>query len=170
LQLEALIKQVDQISVIDIGSMSKKDRAAEADIINHEPSISKRVISSLLHALEKIGGYIRVQKHDEEIGPLLSPDEQQYLKQNLRLRLEQAQIALLQQHQIVYEASLSDAKNWIKKYYVIDPALKNKWLVELEGYRQQNIEEALPDISASLAELKNYMLTRHVFNEKSSKR
>jgi len=169
LQLEALIKQADQIAVVDISSMSKKYRAAENEKLSHEPSLSKRMIASLLRALEKIGGYIRVQQHDQDIGPLLSPDEQQYLKQNLRLRLEQAQIALLQQHQAVYEASLSDAKDWIKKYYVIDPALKNKWLVELDADSKINVEEPLPDISASLALLKDYMQTRHVFNEKTAK-
>jgi len=169
LQLEALIKQVDQIAVVDISSMSKKDRAAESETLSHEPSLSKRMIASLLRALEKIGGYIRVQQHDQDIGPLLSPDEQQYLKQNLRLRLEQAQIALLQQHQAVYEASLSDAKDWIKKYYVIDPAVKNKWLAELDSDSKINVEAPLPDISASLTFLKDYMQTRHVVNEKPAK-
>jgi len=166
LQLEALIKQVDQMTVVNISSISKNDRTAEDTTLSHESSISKRMIASLLRVLEKIGGYIRVQQHDQDIGPLLSPDEQQYLKQNLRLRLEQAQIALMQQHQEVYETSLGDAKDWIKKYYVIDPVLKNKWLSELDAYSKQNVEEPLPDISGSLTALKSYMLTRHVMNEK----
>lgn len=169
LQLEALIRQVDQVAVVDLGSMPKKAPIAEEDVMRHEQSISSRIMSSLLRALEKMGAYIRLQHHDREIGPLLSPDEQQYLKQNLRLRLEQAEIALLQQHQTVYVTSLNDARGWIEKYYVIDPALKNKWLMELDVYSKKNIEEPLPDISGSLTALKSYMLTRHVFNEKPVK-
>jgi len=166
LRLEALIQQVDQITVVDVSSMSKKDRLAENETVTHEPSISKRMAASLLRALEKIGAYIRVQHHDQEIGPLLSPDEQQYLKQNLRFRLEQAQIALLQQHQAVYANSLRDARDWVKKYYVIEPELKNKILAELDADSKYNIEDPLPDISASLESLKNYMQTRHVFHDK----
>jgi len=161
LQLEAFIKQIDQLAVVDIASMARKDEIVEEVALAHGESISKRMQASLLRALEEIGGYIRVQHHDQEIGPLLSPDEQQYLKQNLHFRLEQAQIALLQQHQAVYENSLDNAKEWVKKYYVIDPELKNKLLKELDSYSKQNIEEPLPDISASLDALKNYLQTRN---------
>ena len=169
LQLEALIKQVEKTAVVDIASASKQNQADNKETITDpELSISSRMTDSLLHSLEKIGGYIRIQEHDEEIGPLLSPNEQQYLKQNLRMALEQAQTALLQQNQLIYETSLEDAKQWIQKYYVIDPALKNKWLAELEVCRRENIADPLPDISGSLEALKNFMLTRHVLHEKSS--
>jgi uroporphyrin-3 C-methyltransferase len=168
LQLEAMINQVDQMAVVDIGSMSKKSPLTEENIVSHQQSISSQMMASFLRALEKIGGYIRVQNHEQEIGPLLSPDEQQYLKQNLRLRLEQAQIAVLQHRQTVYVTSLNDARDWIKKYYMIDPALKNKLLLELETYSKKNIEAPLPDISGSLTALRGYMLTRHVFNEKQA--
>lgn len=161
LQLDAFIKQIDKIPVVDISSMARKSQVAEQEIAVHETSISKRMLASLLRALEKVGGYIRVQKHDQEIGLLLSPDEQQYLKQNLRFRLEQAQIALLQQHQAIYQNSLSDGKEWVKKYYVIDPSLKNKLLMELDSYSKYDVEEPLPDISASLNALKEYIQTRH---------
>jgi uroporphyrin-III C-methyltransferase len=171
LQLEALIKQVDHMAVVDISSMSKKNSVAGEAVASPEPAISSRVMASLLRALEKAGGYIRIQNQaqdEQNRGPLLFPDEQQYLKQNLRMCLEQAQIALLQRNQLVYEINLNNAKDWIKKYYVIDPALKNKWLTELDSASKKNIEEPLPDISASLVALKSFMLTRHVLHENPS--
>lgn len=165
LQLEALIKQIDQISVVDISSMGKKDLVSEEFVLAHEESVSKRMKASLLHALEKIGGYIRIQQHgqasdEQSKAPLLSPNEQEYLKQNLHFCLEQAQIALLQHHQVIYQNSISNAKEWVNKYYVIDPMLKNKLLKELDGYSKQKIEEPLPDISGSLSALKIYIQAR----------
>lgn len=162
LQIEALIKQLEKIPVIDLKNMSDQaaSQLAEEENRFETTSIGERFFRSLRQALEKIGGYVRIQRHDEALKTLLSPGEQLYLKQNLRFMLEQAQIAVLQHQQPVYENSLSKAKGWITEYYVIDPVLKKKLLAELADISRHNVEEPLPDISGSLVSLKALMKVR----------
>lgn len=111
--------------------------------------------------LEKAGVYIRIRQHNSEPGPLLSPDEQRYIKQNLRFRLEQAQLAILQHQQAVYKSSLSDARNWIQQYYVMDPLIKKKVLGQMDELLRQDVARPVPDLDASLEALKRYMQKRH---------
>jgi uroporphyrin-3 C-methyltransferase len=167
LQIEALIKQLEKIPVIDLENMSDQAASQIADEENllAPTSIGERFFRSLRQALEKIGGYVRIQRHDEALKTLLSPGEQLYLKQNLRFMLEQAQIAVLQRQQPVYENSLSKAKGWITEYYVIDPVLKKKILAELADISRHNVEEPLPDISGSLVSLKALIKVRQQLGE-----
>lgn len=166
LQIEALIQQLEDIPVIDLGNMSDHTAAQviEEENLFESTSLGERLFRSLRQALEKIGGYLRIQHHDEALKTLLSPGEQLYLKQNLRFMLEQAQIAVLQRQQSVYTNSLSKAKNWITEYYVMDPVLKKKLLGELADIARHNVEEPLPDISGSLVSLKALMKIRHQQN------
>lgn len=162
LQIEALIKLLEKTPVIDLHKLS--DAATSARFEEENPlaptSLGERFYRSLRQALEKIGAYVRIQRHDEALKMLLSPSEQLYLKQNLRFMLEQAQIAVLQRQQPIYENSLSKAKGWITEYYRIDPALKIKILAELADISRHNVEEPLPDISGSLVSLKALIKVR----------
>jgi len=168
LQIEALIKQLDKIPVIDLGSLSDPvSSPAGEESLPGSTSMGERFLTSLRQALKKIGGYVRIQRHDEALKTLLSPGEQLYLKQNLRFMLEQTQIAVLQRQQPVYENSLSKAKRWITEYYVIDPVLKQKLLAELADIARHNVEEPLPDISGSLVSLKALMKVRQQQGEEN---
>lgn len=163
LKIEALITQLDKMPVVNLNSMSEH---TAAQLIEEEKrfeptSIGERFFRSLRLALEKIGGYLRIQHHDEALKTLLSSGEQLYLKQNLRFMLEQAQIAVLQRRQSVYANSLFKAQHWITEYYVMDPSLKKRLLAELAEIAGHNVEQPLPDISDSLVSLQALMKVHH---------
>ena len=56
---------------------------------------------------------IRDVRADESIKPLLAPDEFRYLELNLRLSIEQAQLATLKRQQDVFEQSLNNVSAWL---------------------------------------------------------
>ena len=97
---------------------------------------------------------LRFRRIDAEVRPLLAPDEALYLEFNLRLMLEQAQLAALRRDQAVFSSSLDSARQWMGDHLdAADPGVQavGNALAELQ---QADLNLALPNISASLQELR----------------
>lgn len=97
---------------------------------------------------------LRFRRTDAEIRRPLAPDEARYLELNLRLMLEQAQLAALKRDQAVFASSLDSARQWVDEH--LDAANPGVQAVSnaLAELRQADLQVALPDISASLQELR----------------
>jgi len=105
--------------------------------------------------LDQIGSYLRFRRFEGEgVRPLLAPDEATYLDLNLRLMLEQAQLAALKRETVVYQQSLQTAASWIASYLNTDDPNVARILDELESLSAMVLDEPLPDISGSLNALK----------------
>ena len=97
---------------------------------------------------------LRFRRTDAEVRRPLAPDEARYLELNLRLMLEQAQLAALKRDQAVFASSLDAARQWVGEHLdAADPGVQavSNALAEL---RQADLQVALPDISASSEELR----------------
>ncbi|MYE11360.1 MAG: hypothetical protein F4X99_06800 [Gammaproteobacteria bacterium] len=86
--------------------------------------------------------------------PLLRPDEAVYLEFNLRLALERAQLGALRNDQLLYRESLASARAWIDEH--LDPESPAVQGVgdEIDTLLRLDVEAPLPDISRSLARLR----------------
>lgn len=94
---------------------------------------------------------VRVQHVTEnEIKPLLLQDQQAFIEQNIRLLLEQAQLALLRGDQIVYNASLKEVANRINTYLRTNTSESQAFLKTLAELRQEVIDPAVPSIENSV--------------------
>ncbi|VAW92693.1 hypothetical protein MNBD_GAMMA23-2492 [hydrothermal vent metagenome] len=95
----------------------------------------------------------QVQRHNERVQPLLSPEHRFFLVQNVKLQLEQARLALLNNQPVIYKDRIQQAQQWIKRYFDNQHSLSqsvNKHLTELA---QAKLNIKLPDISSSLIKL-----------------
>ena len=86
--------------------------------------------------------------------PLLRPDEAVYLEFNLRLAFERAQLGALRNDQLLYRDSLASARAWIDEH--LDPESPAVQAVgeEVDALLRLDVEAAVPDISRSLARLR----------------
>ena len=166
LRIETFIQQLDAMPVVDL---KNKNQSIVATIDEAKPmsgvlpeATAEKVLQSLKGVLKQMGGYLRVQQHDEAVTALLTPDQQLYLKQNLRFMLEQAQIALLQRQQKIYINSLDKASQWISQYYFMDHGVKAALLETLQEFSQESVEDSLPDISGSLSAVQTLIRSRHL--------
>ncbi len=121
--------------------------APEPDAPETEPTIAMRVLKELTGAIT-----VRTDL-DRPAQPLLSADEAWYLEQNLRLMLEQAQIALLRASDPLYHESLHSARDWIRAYFDTDAASVQAALASIETLDAPRLTDELPDISGSLNRL-----------------
>ena len=86
--------------------------------------------------------------------PLIRPEEAIYLELNLRLALERAQLAMLRGDQTLFATSLSSARKWIDEYVDPDHAATQRIAQDLDRLAGLDIEQPMPDISRSLARLR----------------
>lgn len=119
-----------------------------------------------LHGVQKfwsaiwddIRNLVTVERIDKPEPPLLSPDHALYLRENVKLRLLTARIALLQHDESTYKADLGMVKTWLNQYFDTKHPDTIKALVLLNKLSSNNISLELPQLSDSLAAVNSYKL------------
>lgn len=86
--------------------------------------------------------------------PLLRPDEAVYLEFNLRLALERAQLGALRSDGVLYRESLASALGWVDEHLDAESPAVQGLRQEVDALLRFDVQAALPDISRSLARLR----------------
>ena len=97
---------------------------------------------------------VRIRRHDGNERPLLPPDQQYFVRENLRLVLYGAQQALLQGHVQTYQQNINTAGRWLNDYFDGDAQTVAAARAELEKLKAMPVMVELPDIAGSLAALR----------------
>lgn len=97
---------------------------------------------------------ITIRRMDETVKPLLSPQQSAYARLNLRLMLEEAELAVLRGNQTLYERALGKADTWLNNWYDDTHAPVRALRKTLDELQSRDINPELPDISQSLTLLK----------------
>jgi uncharacterized protein HemX len=97
---------------------------------------------------------IRIRNNAETRRPLLPPEQYYFLRENLRLMLYGAQLALLERNDAVYRQNLKSADQWLAEYFDNTTQAIVSMRKDLEKMLKAPIREDVPDISASLQALR----------------
>ena len=97
---------------------------------------------------------IRVQRLDKPDPPLLAPAQGYFLRENLRLRIAGARLALLARDETNYKTDLKAAREWIERYF--DPRSRqvSNAVNVLRTLHAADISIEVPDISGTLDALR----------------
>jgi uroporphyrin-3 C-methyltransferase len=152
LQLLAITQQIENLPLIEPLFEEDEETIAAMEQGEELPpqTFWQRVQNVGKHAWQKLSIYVRVRDQGRRVDAILPPEDQMYLKQNLRLMLEQAQIGLLREEQHVYQASLDKAQNWIRDYYPLNDQAQIV-LNDLEQLKKSNVQQPLPDFTGLAA-------------------
>ena len=104
-------------------------------------------------ALLKLSDYIIIRRRDVPMQALMDPQWEGLVRQNLRMLLEQAQVALLSGNQTLYSESLERAQHWLAQFQDSDEAAAAAMDRELRQMAGFTVAVQLPDISRSLQTL-----------------
>lgn len=154
LRLSALSNQIDAIPFIE--PLGTKEDILEEDVVPVDETFKQKLTRNFHGLLNKLGSYVRVRDHGKTINAVLPPSEQKYLQQNLRLMLEQAQVALLRNEENIYQESLVKAQNWINQYYSLNEKAAAV-LEELQALQREEISPELTNFSNSTSALSEYI-------------
>ncbi|MGQ7272746.1 uroporphyrinogen-III C-methyltransferase [Marinobacter sp. V034] len=106
---------------------------------------------------ETLSKAISIRRLDEPVKPLLSPDQSAYARLNMRLMLEEAEMAVLRGNQTLYERALLKADGWLASWYDSSHSAVVALREDIGELSKKNINPELPDISSSLNLLKARM-------------
>ncbi|MBM3341572.1 MAG: hypothetical protein FJY56_05610 [Betaproteobacteria bacterium] len=96
---------------------------------------------------------VRVQRVESDV-PLLAPAQQFFLRENLKLRLLTARMALLTRDQATFRGDLKSAQEWITRYFDTRDKSVAVVLASLAALQKADVVIELPDLSATLKALR----------------
>jgi len=148
LSLTGLLSQMEAIDLLN--SMRENfegQRELESEPVQIGVDNSSRIDSSL----EFLGSIFVWRKWDEAPEAMLAPGQDVLIKQNLRLMLEQAQLALLVRDENLYQQSLLKSKDWFQRYAVTNSTEGQAIGSDLDQLIAIDIDPEMPSLSQSLS-------------------
>lgn len=103
---------------------------------------------------------VRIQNLQKTELPLLPPEQAYFLRENLKLRLLAARIALLQHNESSYRNDIKAAEAWLQRHFDSRDKTVRQALASLQQLEQSRLSIELPDLSASLNAARTFKLGR----------
>ncbi len=97
---------------------------------------------------------ISIRTNVESYKPLLPPEQQYFLRENLRLMILGAQQAALRADHNTYRNNLKSAKRWAREYFDTRSKPLSHLINELGALGKATLATAKPNISGSLKEIR----------------
>jgi uroporphyrin-3 C-methyltransferase len=153
LKIGGLSQRVDQLALVS-------DRHPIADRKSTPPNLSTNPWHKLTQEIwQDIKGMVRIERIDRPELALLTPEQTFFLRENIKLHLLTARIALLRHDDVTYKADLEAAESAIKLHFDGRESLTQNTLDEIEGLTSKPILTELPDVEQSLRLLNQYKLS-----------
>lgn len=153
-KLDNLIAGIDSLPLLSESRTNQETESAPATQPSGGPI--RRWTSGVWNEIRQL---VRVQNMDRADVPLLSPNQNFFLRENLRLRLMTARIALLGHDEATYKNDLNSAREWLGRYF----DTQNRSVRNDDAVMRQLIDSSisikLPDISGSMDAVHNYKLS-----------
>jgi uroporphyrin-3 C-methyltransferase len=144
LRLDNLVAEVDQLPLIP-GRVGGEEKPAPRG--PRPESFWQRLGTEAWQDFKQL---VRIRNLQKPELPLLPQDQAYFLRENLKLRLLTARLALLQRNEASFKADIEAAEDWLKRYYDVKDKSVHVALASLQQLGQSRLAIDLPDISASL--------------------
>ncbi len=147
LDLAALIEQADTLVIFQLPEDVSRLPLQPAE------NWRERLQQGYEEALIKLSDYVIIRRRDVPMDALMDPQWEGLVRQNLRMLLEQAQVALLSTNQVLFRESLARANHWVTEFFAADEAAAKALAEAIKALGKKDISVEMPDISRSLAAL-----------------
>lgn len=147
LRLAALVGQTGALKIFQMPKTEEQPRPEAA------ADWQGKLRQGYKAALSKLSDYIIIRRRDEPMQTLMDPQWEGLVRQNMRMLLEQAQVALLSGNQTLYTESLGRAQHWVAEFAETDEAAAQALARELTQLADIKVAVVRPDISGSLTAL-----------------
>ena len=97
---------------------------------------------------------VRVERLDQDDPVLLAPAQNTFLRENLKIRLLTARLALLARDGRTYEADLAQAKAWVERFFDLREERVQVALNELTELHAVKVRYEPPDLSETFSALR----------------
>lgn len=161
-QLESLADLCSTLPLI-----SERQPTFNANAAKKNAALNSTTPPAHLNALQKFGfsvwddikNLVTLERIDKPEPPLLSADHAFYLRENLKLRLLTARIALLQHDEATYRADLKTVSLWLNQYFDAKHPDAIRAFSILKKISAKDISIELPALTESLSAVSRYKLS-----------
>jgi uroporphyrin-3 C-methyltransferase len=152
-RLDALAHQVDAMP------LAMYERPVE-EPAKPAPSHEAALVRVAREAWQDLRSLVRIQRVESSEVPLVSPEQQYFLRENLRLRLLSSRIGLLARDETSFKADVRSAQEWLKRYYDGRDKQVGAALASLKQLSDMQVSIDLPNALESMDAVRNQKLVR----------
>jgi uncharacterized protein HemX len=155
--VQTLQDNVDQLALLlpysgkSLTPAKEEVQPKPADKDKDKEQTGNKLIDS---AMEQLEGMVTIRHTEHPIKEILTPEEAQFIREQLRVKLEMVKIALVQQNEALYLSGLADAKKWTEQNFTKNAGTAS-FIAELDKFSAIKIRSQFPDISLSLKMLQD---------------
>jgi uroporphyrin-3 C-methyltransferase len=153
LRIDQLIGAVDELPLLADG----RPKAATPAPAAKAPAGWERTWRAVWEELKSL---VRVQRLDASDPALLAPESRLFLRENLKLRLLHARLALLQRDEAAFRGDLKAAQTWLGRWFDTREKPVANALQTLAALNALAVNVELPTIAESLSAVRSFKLPR----------
>ena len=153
LKLGSLSQRVDQLALVSDRHPNSAQNKVAHDLSNNP---WRKLTQEIWQDIKSM---VRIERIDHPELPLLTPEQNFFLRENIKLHLLTARIALLRHDEVTYKSDLLAAQSAISLHFDVRESLTQNTLDEIKGLTNNHISTELPDIEQSLRLLNQYKLS-----------
>jgi len=162
LRLESVLIAVDSLPLaIDARPRAESQVQPAAEDGAGETSAVVAIVHRFASDLwREFRSLVRIQRFDRDEAVLLAPGQSFFLRENLRLHLLNARLALLSRDQTSFRNELKRTQDWLERYFDgRDPAVQAAQ-GQMKQLASAEIDIQLPTLNESLSAIRNLQLAR----------
>ena len=144
--LSQLANGVDELVVLNVNFDEQENVQLSDSVEDWKANAEKSALSFLNH-------FIRVKPRNVNSKELLAPNQDIYLRENIRLRLQIAIMAVPRQQNDLYKQSLEMVSSWVRSYFDTNTEVAQNFLKEIDELAEQSIYVDVPNQLTSLVVL-----------------
>ena len=151
-KLSQLANTVDELPVLDVNFGDDQNATKLSDSLSDLAENAEKSATSFLNH------FIRISpKHGADRKELLAPNQDIYLRENIRLRLQLAIMAVPRQQNELYKQSLEAVASWIRSYFDTNAEVTQSFLKSVDELSELSIYVDVPSQLQSLSMLDKYL-------------
>ena len=151
-KLSQLANTVDELPVLDVNFGDDQNATKLSDSLSDWAENAEKSATSFLNH------FIRISpKHGTDRKELLAPNQDIYLRENIRLRLQLAIMAVPRQQNELYKQSLEAVASWIRSYFDTNAEVTQSFLKSVDELSEVSIYVDVPSQLQSLSMLDKYL-------------
>jgi uroporphyrin-III C-methyltransferase len=156
-KIDGLIAQSESLPLLAPDVLPASRMAARARYAAEESNAFSRAARDLW---DEMKGLVRIRELDAPDTPLLTPAQAYFLRENLKLRLLSARIALAARDEPSFREDLRASQAWMTKYFDARAKPTASALVTLKQVSESPVAITVPDINTSLAAVRTARAAR----------
>ncbi|MCX0440069.1 uroporphyrinogen-III C-methyltransferase [Aeromonas veronii] len=149
----------DQIELLPLSTVSMPEAKAEPDqAVSTNPDEWESNLKK--NWVKFTENFVTIRRRDGAVEALLSPQQEIFLRENLKTKLLQAQLSVYREQQALFEDSLDKAQRWLTQYFDTDNSATRYMQGEIDKLKGEQIQIDYP------AQFKTQAMLEQVLTER----